>query len=93
METLLFLVQLLAHIGTVYLLFSYTPGYGSRYRPFISLVSVLLAGGSLALSFGLLLAQPWAHSYTLTLLAVVVYVALLRCHGNVADMIRGKRND
>lgn len=92
METLLFWIQLIAHAGTAFALIAYRPGAGSRYRPFVSFISVLLAGGSLALVFGLLLKQPWAHSYAMTVLAVLVYVLVIRCHGNVANLIRGKRS-
>lgn len=91
METFLLVVRIVAHLGAFWMLISYQPLPGSRYRPLISALSVLMAGASLALAFDAVVMQAWTHQYLVTAAAVLLFAALLRCHGNVADLMKAKR--
>ena len=100
MEILLIFVRMLACAGAFWLLISYHPE-GARYRPGVSALSVLIAGCSLTLALdagvlltGMALADvPVAGGVqvVLTALALLLFAALRRCHGNVAELVGGWR--
>lgn len=90
METFLLIVRVVAHLGAFWMLISYQPQKGARYRPCVSALSVLMAGASLALAFDAVVMQAWTHQYLVTAAAVLLFAALLRSHGNVANIMKAK---
>lgn len=72
------------HLATFLILASYK-GHGARYRLAISLWAATLTGLSFAMAMYSLIFPP---PFLLSLLGVVLLVAVLRCRGNVAELIR-----
>jgi hypothetical protein len=72
------------HLATFLILVSYK-GHGARYRMVISLWAAALTGLSLAFTMYSLIFPP---PVLLSVLGVVLLVAVLRCRGNVAKLIR-----
>jgi len=72
------------HLATFLILVSYK-GKDARYRMAISLSAAALTGLSLALTVYSIVFPP---PLLLSVLGVVLLVAVLRCRGNVAKLIR-----
>lgn len=74
----------LIHLATFLILVSYK-GHGARYRMAISLWAAVLTGLCLAFTMYSLIFPP---PFLLSLVGAVLLVAVLRCRGNVAKLIR-----
>ncbi len=74
----------LIHLATILVLVSYR-GHGARYRASVSLLAALLAGLSAASTMYSLIFPP---PFLLSLAGAVLLLAVVRCRGNVAKLLR-----
>lgn len=87
---ILTILQLTALLATFLRLATYCPR-GGRYRPFVSLLASVWAGGALAIAASMVLAWPEAVSDTTVLtagLSGASVAAAFWCNGNVAELLR-----
>lgn len=75
------------HAATFLILVSYR-GRGAHYRLIVSLIAAFLTGLSLALTVYTLKFPP---NPFVTITALILLAALLRCRGNVAKLLPAKK--